>query len=127
MTSAAVQSKEGKGKSSKALLNAYFNESAFPSKLYHLLERTAYEPGLNSIISWLPGGSAFKIHKPDEFIKNILSNYFRKQTRFKSFTRQVSSIDRTIVLLFNGATDIFLTNICWVFLNCSIALSIRFL
>jgi hypothetical protein len=101
MSSTAVRSKEGEGKSSKALLNASFNESAFPSKLYDLLERTVYEPGLNSIISWLPGGSAFKIHKPDEFInKNILSNHFRTQTRFKSFTRQVSSIDSIEPLFF---------------------------
>jgi hypothetical protein len=98
MTTAAVQGKQGKGNAFKALCkNASCNERpTFPSKLYNLLEKADNEAELSSIISWLPDGNAFKIHKPDEFIQKILKNHFSTQTQFKSFTRQVS-INRIIV------------------------------
>ena len=61
----------------------------FPWKLHQLLD-DAEAYGNDSIVSWLPSG-AFQVHKPDEFVKHIMPKYFR-QTKFKSFTRQVRSL-----------------------------------
>jgi hypothetical protein len=61
---------------------------SFPSKLHHLLEDV--ETGSKrDVLSWLPDGKAFKVHKPIEFCKTIMKDYF-KQSQYKSFTRQVS-------------------------------------
>jgi hypothetical protein len=44
--------------------------------------------GHGRIISWLPCGKGFKVHKPEEFVKTILPTYFN-QSKYKSFTRQL--------------------------------------
>ncbi len=74
---------------STAAENARFpkNIILFPMKLRRLLD-DAVEEGNEHIISWLPNGKAFKIHDSDAFTDVILKRYFR-QTRFKSFTRQL--------------------------------------
>jgi hypothetical protein len=61
----------------------------FPWKLHELLDDVERDSN-EHIISWLLCGSAFKIHKPDTFCDSIMTKYFR-QTKFKSFTRQVGS------------------------------------
>jgi hypothetical protein len=61
----------------------------FPWKLHELLDHVERD-SKEHIISWLPCGRAFQIHKPDEFCDSIMTKYFR-QTQFKSFTRQVGS------------------------------------
>jgi HSF-type DNA-binding len=61
--------------------------SLFPSKLRRLLD-DAVDEGNEHLISWLPGGTAFKIHNPVAIYEQILPRYFR-QSRFKSFTRQL--------------------------------------
>jgi hypothetical protein len=61
----------------------------FPSKLHDLLEDVEKEGSKRDIVSWLPDGKAFKVHKPIEFCKTIMKRYF-KQSQYKSFTRQVS-------------------------------------
>jgi hypothetical protein len=61
----------------------------FPWKLHKLLE-DAETRGITHVVSWLPGGEAFKVHNPAEFYQKIMTQYF-KQTRYKSFTRQVSN------------------------------------
>jgi hypothetical protein len=46
-------------------------EGSFPLKLHHMiseLERT----GLDDIISWLPHGRCFAVHKQKEFVEEIL-------------------------------------------------------
>ncbi len=60
----------------------------FPWKLHRLLEDVEKD-GNAHIVSWLPDGKGFKVHKPREFRENIMKAYFN-QTRFKSFIRQVS-------------------------------------
>jgi hypothetical protein len=62
----------------------------FPWKLHQLLE-DAERHGNTQVVSWLPGGKAFKVHNPAEFYQKIMTQYF-KQTRYKSFTRQVSNL-----------------------------------
>jgi hypothetical protein len=62
----------------------------FPCKLRRLLDDAARD-GNESIVSWLPHGRAFQVHKPLEFTENLMRRYFR-QTLFRSFTRQVSQL-----------------------------------
>jgi hypothetical protein len=59
----------------------------FPIKLRIVLEDAINESN-EHIISWLPNGKAFKVHKPEMFSKLLMKRYFR-QSHFRSFTRQV--------------------------------------
>ena len=43
----------------------------FPVKLHYMLSRMDVE-GTNSIISWQPHGRCFLVHKPKEFIEEIM-------------------------------------------------------
>lgn len=72
------------------------NKVLFPYKLLQVLEE-AERDGNTHIVSWLPHGKAFKVHKPEEFTSMIMQKYFR-QSHFKSFTRQVSPAVFTINL-----------------------------
>ena len=60
----------------------------FPLRLHQLLE-DIQQDGHASIISWLPHGRAFIVHKPKEFVSEILPNYF-KQSKIGSFQRQLN-------------------------------------
>jgi hypothetical protein len=64
------------------------SKKKFPWALHCLLEDAA-KNGNDNIISWTPSGIAFKVHKRDDFMKQILPKYFR-QTKFKSFVRQLN-------------------------------------
>lgn len=64
-----------------------FTKFAFPFKLHSILESSG-KSGQESIISWLPSGKAFKIHKPKEFADAIMPQYFN-QTKYRSFQRQL--------------------------------------
>lgn len=68
----------------------------FPWKLYTLLE-DAKKQKKEDIVSWDPDGKSFKVHKKREFSEQIMATYFR-QTKFESFTRQVSMVMKDIVL-----------------------------
>jgi len=59
----------------------------FPWKLHTLLE-DAEHAGQQDIVSWLPDGNGFKVHKPNEFCQVIMPKYFR-QSKYESFTRQL--------------------------------------
>jgi hypothetical protein len=60
----------------------------FPWTLHSLLE-DAEKGGFESIISWRPSGMAFKVHNREKFMNEVLPRYF-KQTKFKSFVRQLN-------------------------------------
>ena len=62
---------------------------SFPFKLYDMLE-DAERYDFDHIISWLPNGAGFRVHKPDQLVENILPKYFNLQTRYKSFQRQLN-------------------------------------
>lgn len=62
--------------------------ASFPSKLFTMLEE-ADQAGHSDIISFLPDGRAFKIHKPDEFAQTVLPKYC-KTNRLASFKKQLS-------------------------------------
>jgi HSF-type DNA-binding len=57
----------------------------FPWKLHELLSK-AEDNGHESIISWLPGGKAFKVHNKMDFTTKILPTLFNA-TKYKSFQR----------------------------------------
>lgn len=67
--------------------NNMFTKFAFPFKLHSILENSEAS-GQQGIISWLPSGKAFKIHKPKEFADAIMPQYFN-QTKYRSFQRQL--------------------------------------
>jgi hypothetical protein len=60
----------------------------FPWKLHEMLKECDNE-GKGNVVSWLPNGKAFKVHKVSDFVGNILPSYF-KQTKYKSFQRQLN-------------------------------------
>jgi hypothetical protein len=60
----------------------------FPMILHRMLEDA--ESDLNDhIVGWDPDGLSFKIHKPNELAETIMPRYFKNQTKFRSFQRQV--------------------------------------
>mmetsp|Transcript_625 Transcript_625/g.1145 ORF Transcript_625/g.1145 Transcript_625/m.1145 type:complete len:261 (+) Transcript_625:70-852(+) len=59
----------------------------FPMKLRQVLTDAGVE-GNEHIISWLPCGTAFRVHKPVLFTQTIMRRYFR-QSHYRSFTRQL--------------------------------------
>jgi hypothetical protein len=62
-------------------------QESFPQKLYRLLMETE-EAGMADIISFMPSGKTFSIHKPDQFMKMIVPHFFQ-HSRLSSFTRQL--------------------------------------
>lgn len=61
-----------------------FAPEKFPFKLYRMLEEAD-----QSIVSFLPHGRAFAIHKPREFVAELMPKYF-STTRLTSFQRQLN-------------------------------------
>jgi hypothetical protein len=65
------------------------NNNGFPCQLYQMLEDAEVQ-GFDHIVSWLPCGTALKVHSQKDFEKKkIMSRYF-KQTRYKSFQKQLN-------------------------------------
>lgn len=60
----------------------------FPWRLHELLTQ-AETNGNDSIISWLPGTNAFKVHNKQGFATEILPAYFNA-TKYKSFQRNLN-------------------------------------
>jgi hypothetical protein len=59
----------------------------FPWKLHHLLEET--NKGHSSVVSWLPGGKAFKVHKKEEFCNELMPAFFNS-SKYKTFQRSLN-------------------------------------
>jgi len=60
----------------------------FPTKLHVMLSKVEAE-GLTDIVSWQPHGRCFVIHKPREFVDQVMPEYFR-QSKLTSFQRQLN-------------------------------------
>ena len=58
---------------------------SFPAKLRLVLEE-AEAMGLQNIVSWEMNGTAFRVHKSDDFVEVIMGRWFN-QTKYKSFQR----------------------------------------
>jgi HSF-type DNA-binding len=61
----------------------------FPWKLHQLLEDAEQNIIDREIVSWLPGGAAFKIHSKSKFSSEVMPLYF-KTTTYKSFHRNLN-------------------------------------
>ena len=64
------------------------NSQHFPTNLHILLDESA-KANHSHIVSWCPQGNSFKIHDQEALVP-LLARYFR-QTKFKSFLRQLQS------------------------------------
>ena len=60
----------------------------FPDKLHTMLSSVDKE-GFSHIVSWQPHGRCFVVHKPKEFVSQVMPFYFR-QTKLTSFQRQLN-------------------------------------
>jgi hypothetical protein len=61
----------------------------FPNKMHEMLDAADVQ-GFDSIVSWLPDeDSAFKVHDTEKFVNQIMHRFF-KQTKYKSFQRQIN-------------------------------------
>lgn len=61
---------------------------AFPLKLHAVLEQVEID-GYASVVSWSPHGRCFVIHKPKQFVEEVMPKYFR-QSKLTSFQRQLN-------------------------------------
>lgn len=61
---------------------------SFPAKLHKVLEQVEAD-GWGHVISWMPHGRCFVIHKPKEFSELVMPHYFR-QSKLTSFQRQLN-------------------------------------
>lgn len=59
-------------------------------KLHAVLERID-QAGFGHVVSWQSHGRAFKIHRPSEFVEQIMPEYFR-QSKLTSFQRQLNLV-----------------------------------
>jgi hypothetical protein len=59
----------------------------FPWKLHELLEET--DKGHSSVVSWLPGGKAFKVHKKQAFCNELMPTFFNS-SKYKTFQRSLN-------------------------------------
>ncbi|KAL7524044.1 hypothetical protein ACHAXR_001641 [Thalassiosira sp. AJA248-18] len=63
-------------------------KTSFPFKLYAMLKH-ATNSSYSSVVSWKQDGRSFIIHDTDRFMRHVVPIYF-KQTKFRSFTRQLN-------------------------------------
>jgi hypothetical protein len=56
--------------------------------LYQMLEDAERE-GWNDVIHWMPHGRSIRVPLKDKFVSEILPRYFRDQTKWSSFSRQL--------------------------------------
>jgi hypothetical protein len=54
-----------------------------------MLDNMAMTAGHESIVSWQPHGMSFRVHLPEVFASTVMPRYFTKQTKYKSFLRQL--------------------------------------
>ena len=64
------------------------NMTLFPYRLQDMLIKVSQDKR-DDVVSWLPDGKAFKVHKVQEFVSDILPVYFN-QSKYKSFQRQLN-------------------------------------
>jgi hypothetical protein len=60
----------------------------FPWKLHGMLDEMDRQCN-HTMVCWQPHGRAFMVHKPKEFVDEIMSHYFN-QTKYASFQRQLN-------------------------------------
>ena len=66
------------------------SDLTFPYNLYNMLEYASSDAQYSSIISWSSSGKSFAIHNREEFMAHVAPMFFPKQTKYRSFTRQLN-------------------------------------
>ena len=61
----------------------------FPVKLHELLDSSVEDKEVSDVVSWRPHGRCFLVHRPHDFVDDIVVKYFR-QTKLTSFQRQLN-------------------------------------
>lgn len=61
----------------------------FPDQLHSMLMEIEREGTHTDVVSFMPHGRAFRVHKKERFISEVLPNYFGGQGKWTSFLRQV--------------------------------------
>jgi hypothetical protein len=61
----------------------------FPEKLHEMLNAMDQDRESRQVVSWLPHGRAFLVHRPKEFTHDVMPRFFR-QTKLTSFQRQLN-------------------------------------
>jgi hypothetical protein len=74
----------------------------FPVRLHRLL-RDLEADGKQDIASFTPTGNAFRVDKPERFIRDVAPSYFR-QKQFSSFKHQLNAYGYTLVI--GGGVDV---------------------
>ncbi len=69
--------------------NSTISYMPFPWQLHSMLEAAECE-GFEHIVSWLEGDRSFKVHRPDLFVTHIIPRFFSRQSKYKSFQRQLN-------------------------------------
>ncbi len=64
------------------------SDHSFPFKL-HLMLDSAERDCHSHIVSWVNGGTAFKVHDNKAFVNQVMPNYF-DQSKYESFRRQLN-------------------------------------
>jgi hypothetical protein len=64
------------------------SDHSFPFKL-HLMLDNAERENYSHIVSWVNGGTAFKVHDTKAFVDTVMTNYF-DQSKYESFRRQLN-------------------------------------
>ena len=59
----------------------------FPTKLRNMLSDVETY-NLSHIVSWMPNGNSFRVHRPDDFATFLCRQYFN-HSNYRSFTRQL--------------------------------------
>jgi HSF-type DNA-binding len=59
----------------------------FPEKLYKML-REVEDRGLTDVVSFMGHGRAFRVHKVDRFVQELMPEYFPSLGKWSSFSRQ---------------------------------------
>eukprot|EP00934_Nitzschia_sp_Nitz4_P002933 Nitzschia sp. Nitz4//scaffold134_size62860//58290//59267//NITZ4_006339-RA/size62860-processed-gene-0.48-mRNA-1//-1//CDS//3329535529//2923//frame0 len=67
--------------------NLAHSKLPFLWKLHEMLDDVE-KTGDDHIVSWLPHGEGFRVHRPKSFVERIIPHYF-KQSKYKSFQRQL--------------------------------------
>mmetsp|Transcript_24949 Transcript_24949/g.39180 ORF Transcript_24949/g.39180 Transcript_24949/m.39180 type:complete len:289 (-) Transcript_24949:148-1014(-) len=79
---------ESTSAASKSVMKTLQNQQTFPFKLYEMLEYACDSEFADSFF-WSADGSVFIIHNKDVMMDDLAPMFF-KQTKFRSFTRQLN-------------------------------------
>lgn len=83
-----MSSNDGFAPSLQLSKNVVNHNIPFPWKLHELLDM-AESDGFTNIVSWLPDQHSFRVHNVENFVNHVMKRFF-KQTKYKSFQRQLN-------------------------------------